>query len=240
MNDNPVRNAMKKLRTRRNGAFVSVRGVEICDDSTVDAGCRIFPRASITRSSIGAFSMVGRNSNILDASIGRYCSISWNVTVGAGQHPIDHLTSHAFPFDPSYRFVRNGSAKEQPRVSIGSDVWIGCQAVVMPGLHVGDGAVVGAGAVVTHNVGDYEIVAGVPARILGHRWDREIRERIAALEWWNWPPTLIRRHTALFRQPVDAELLGRLEAVALRLGGAKRTVGGGTHVALVERARAAR
>ncbi len=70
---------------------------------------------------------------------------------------------------------------------IGHDVWIGHGAVVMPGVSIGNGAVIGANAVVTKDVGAYEIVAGAPAKRLRLRFPPEISHRIEALAWWDWP-----------------------------------------------------
>jgi Hexapeptide repeat of succinyl-transferase len=77
--------------------------------------------------------------------------------------------------------------RQQARVTIGHDVWIGHGAIVMPGLSIGHGAVVAAGAVVTKNVEPYAVVAGVPARRIKWRFEKTIRERIIQLTWWDWP-----------------------------------------------------
>ncbi len=71
-------------------------------------------------------------------------------------------------------------------VEIGNDVWIGHAATVLPGVCVGDGAVIGAGAVVTRDVPDFAIVAGVPARLLRYRFDPDLCTRLQRLAWWNW------------------------------------------------------
>jgi hypothetical protein len=75
---------------------------------------------------------------------------------------------------------------ELPKTHVGNDVWIGYSAIVLPGLRVGDGAVIAAGAVVTRDVEPYEIVAGVPARAIRSRFDAEDREWLLSLKWWNW------------------------------------------------------
>ncbi|MBN9250312.1 MAG: antibiotic acetyltransferase, partial [Mesorhizobium sp.] len=70
---------------------------------------------------------------------------------------------------------------------IGHDVWIGHGAVVMPGVSVGNGAVIGANSVVTRDVAAYSIVAGSPARVLRLRFPAEVAARIERLAWWDWP-----------------------------------------------------
>ena len=77
---------------------------------------------------------------------------------------------------------------------IGHDVWIGHQAVIMPGVQVGHGAIIGSYAVVTKDVPPYAIVGGNPARVLRMRFAPEVVERLLALAWWDWPIEEITRH----------------------------------------------
>jgi acetyltransferase-like isoleucine patch superfamily enzyme len=69
-------------------------------------------------------------------------------------------------------------------VVIGNDVWIGTGAIILRGLSVGDGAVIGAGAVVTKDVPPYAIVAGNPARVIKYRFEEAVIKRIQASKWW--------------------------------------------------------
>jgi carbonic anhydrase/acetyltransferase-like protein (isoleucine patch superfamily) len=74
---------------------------------------------------------------------------------------------------------------------IGNDVYVGVGAIVLSGVSIADGAVVGAGAVVTRSVPAYAIVAGNPARIVRYRFDEQTRERLLALRWWDWDDAAI-------------------------------------------------
>ena len=76
--------------------------------------------------------------------------------------------------------------KTCPRTKIGSDVWIGEYVTVKPGITIGDGAVVAGGSIVTHDVEPYSIIAGVPARFIGWRLDKEKRDLMMKCQWWNW------------------------------------------------------
>lgn len=118
--------------------------------------------------------------------IGRYCSISVNVSIGAGRHPTAWLSSQPFGTGPVFQ-------ENDVDTIIGNDVWIGANAVVMKGIRVGDGAVIGAGAVVTHDVPAWAIVVGVPARVLKYRFDEQTRQRLAAIEWWTIDEDELRR-----------------------------------------------
>ena len=109
-------------------------------------------------------------------TMGRYCSIGRRVTIGAAKHPIDWLTSHPFVFDAKFRPTK--LAFPSSETAIGNDVWIGDNALVLQGLKIGDGAIVGASAVVTKDVPPYAIMAGVPAKRI--RW-RFAEQQISAL-----------------------------------------------------------
>jgi serine acetyltransferase len=86
-------------------------------------------------------------------------------------------------------------------VIIEDDVWMASNAVVLPGCRVARGAVVAAGAVVTRDVGPYEIVGGVPARVIGRRFDEQRAARLAAIDWPSWSDEQIRRQLGAFYDP---------------------------------------
>ncbi len=94
--------------------------------------------------------------------------------------------AEALPFD-AYPFPKKGDTV------IGHDVWIGTEAMVMPGIRIGHGAIVAARAVVTRDVPDYAVVAGNPARVVKMRYGAEDVARLLALGWWDWPLERIAR-----------------------------------------------
>jgi hypothetical protein len=100
------------------------------------------------------------------------------------------------------------------RVRIGHDVWIGRSAIVLPGVDIGHGAVVGAGAVVTKSVPPYAIVAGNPARLIRHRFPEAVVQRLLACKWWNLDEDRLRALGPL-TQDVEA-FLNQLEQQAGR------------------------
>jgi chloramphenicol O-acetyltransferase type B len=143
--------------------------------------------------------------------IGDYCSIAEGVIiyVGAqGRHPIDFASS--FPLRAL--FPPNDAPKKLSRlidrnldVAIGSDVWLGREALILAGVTVGHGAVVGTRAVVTKNVAPYTIVGGVPARPIGMRFPPHIVAALLDLAWWELPPDVVAAN-------VDAFLSADIEA----------------------------
>ena len=79
-------------------------------------------------------------------------------------------------------------------IVIGNDVWIGYEAVILAGVTIGDGAVIGARAVVTKDIPPYTIVSGVPAKPIRKRFSQETIDLLLKIKWWNWPEERIRQH----------------------------------------------
>lgn len=84
-------------------------------------------------------------------------------------------------------------------------MWIGCGAVIMSGIKIGNGAIIGAGAVVTHDVDDYEIVGGVPAKHIRYRFSEEVRKRLNNIQWWEFSDKTIKNNIQLFNFNNDIE-----------------------------------
>ncbi len=82
---------------------------------------------------------------------------------------------------------------------VGNDVWIGSDALILPGVTIGDGAIVAASSVVSRDVAPYSIVAGNPAQERRHRFEPDVVERLLAVRWWDWPKDKIARNLAAIR-----------------------------------------
>lgn len=131
--------------------------------------------------------------------IGRFCSINYSSRV-EGNHPMDTVTTNpivytfnelctnekniANVFAPVCRLLREASDSS---LIIGNDVWIGANAVILPHVKkIGDGAIIGANAAVTHDVEPYTVVVGVPARIIRYRYSEKVRRALTRIKWWDW------------------------------------------------------
>lgn len=154
----------------------------------------------ISGSKIGNYTSIGRNSTVINSQIGKFCSISWNVTIGATNHDYSKLTTHAFPYIKYYGFVEKDN-RVIVKTTIGNDVWIGANCIIMPGVKIGDGVVIGAGSVVTKDVRNFEIVYGVPARSKGFRFDDQTILKIAEMKWWDWRDTKLKKNIKIFKTP---------------------------------------
>ncbi len=116
--------------------------------------------------------------------IGRYCSIAADVHVFNRNHPMDFKSMHAFFFNPALKFTDRDLVEYTP-LEIGNDVWIGHGAIILPHVTtIGDGAVIGAGAVVCINVPPFAVVVGNPARVVRYRFPRETIEQLLKEKWW--------------------------------------------------------
>ncbi len=188
---------------------------ENCDlqDSVLDDYVFLKHDATCQNSTIGLRSSVGMYSIIRDADVGKYCSISWNTTVGAVEHMLSKLTTHAFPCRKRFGLTDEEGKMPEIRTTIGNDVWIGCNVVILPGVTVGDGAVIAAGAVVTKDVQPYAIIAGVPGHVLRYRWDDATVEAVGKLKWWDWDDETIRKNLSLFTDDINDALLERCKAL---------------------------
>jgi phosphonate metabolism protein (transferase hexapeptide repeat family) len=177
-------------------------------------GCRIGRYAAVGERTIlrevtvGDFSYFERHAEAIYTDIGKFCSIAANVRINALEHPLERATTHKVSYRPNeyFRYLGVDQAfrerRRQKRVTIGHDVWIGHGAVVLPGVQIGNGAVVGANSVVTRDVPAYAVIAGAPAKIIRSRFSDDAARRLTEMAWWDWPLD------RLFKAIPDMQALG--------------------------------
>jgi len=187
-------------------------------DSKLSCAVRIDRNNGVYSSSIGRYSYTGKNTIILHADIGAFCSISWNVTIGGANHDYTRICQHSMLYDGQSGIRPDGIDKCYDRFSdpltIGNDVWIAAGAVITRGVTIGDGAVIAANSVVTKDVPPYAIVAGSPAKIIKYRFTPDIIELLTQLRWWLWPVEKIKQHYALLSEQPELESLVDLLKIA--------------------------
>ena len=131
--------------------------------------------------------------------IGKFCSIDCGAKFlfNSANHALRSLSNYTFPlFFEEWGLNKKNVASawdNKGDIIIGNDVWIGYEAVIMAGVHIGDGAVIAARAVVTKDVPPYTIVGGTPARKIRMRFEEETIAKLQQIQWWNWPVEKIRR-----------------------------------------------
>ena len=156
----------------------------------------------VHKSNIGKYTYIGNNGNVNMCNIGRYTSISSNVKIGLGKHPIDLVSTSAIFYSNKNDFGTKYASgkftfKEHDEVNIGNDVWIGANCLIMGGVNIGDGAIIGAGSIVTKDVKPYEIVAGVPAKHIRYRFSKDVIDVLIKSSWWERDEEFI-KNTDLF------------------------------------------
>ena len=124
--------------------------------------------------------------------IGKFCSIACGTKFlfNCANHTLKSLSTYTFPlFYEEWELEKSNITTawdNKGDIVIGNDVWIGYKAVIMAGVHIGDGAIIAARAVVTKDVPPYTIVGGTPAKEIRKRFDAEVIEQLLIQKWWDW------------------------------------------------------
>lgn len=163
---------------------------------TIDDTCHFEPHVKVNGKNVimsditvGTGTYFAENSVFFNCSIGRYCSVGPNVRIGLGIHPSRTLVSSYPAFYSKTKvspvsFADKNYFKSSVRVTIGNDVWIGYGATIKDGVTIGDGAIIGANALVVHDVLPYEIVGGVPAKVIRKRFEDGDIDFLLKFKWW--------------------------------------------------------
>jgi virginiamycin A acetyltransferase len=171
-------------KLRHPGCFIG--SPLIGDRVSMGRGCSVSRGAQLSNGvRLGDYSFVNCGAILASGELGRFCSIGPYSIIGMQEHPTSLLsTSHnLYGRDNVFGAPSQWNhCPDPPR--IGSDVWIGAFSFVRQGVRIGHGAIVGAGAIVTHDVPPYGIVAGVPAKLLRLRFDAEVVAELLETRWW--------------------------------------------------------
>ena len=170
-----------------------------------------FPEHRIGRATYGR-PRIFSYPNDAGLTIGAFCSIAEGVAIFlGGEHHPEWVSTYPFgALWPEHEHPEQ--PKSRGDVVIGNDVWIGREAMIMSGVTVGDGAVIGARALVAKDVPPYGIVGGNPAKLIRQRFPDDIVARLLALRWWDWPDERIRKAGAMLQSPDIAAFLDAAEA----------------------------
>lgn len=199
--------------------------VIVGDDTTI-ARCTVGDHVAFNRrsyfndSAIGSFSYSGSNTTMNFTNLGRFCSLARNVDIGGFDHDYHRVTTM-----PMFRFEQllgggDPVAGDLDRCRVGNDVWVAAGAQILHKVMVGDGAVIGGGAVVTKDVPPYAIVAGVPARIIRFRFDEKTIAELMDIRWWDWPEeTILANIRWMIERDIDADVLDRMKDISKKLQG---------------------
>lgn len=172
----------------------------------LDRTSKICSGSQINNTAIGRYSYVGHDCFFVNVMVGAFCSIADDCHIGGAAHPIARVsTSPVFHEGANILGVNfaNFNPVKTPLTIIKNDVWIGANACIKAGVTIENGAVVGMGAIVTHNIGPYEIWAGNPARMLRKRFDEETIIKLLKSNWWDFPNEKLKKAGMSFYSPED-------------------------------------
>lgn len=203
-----LREMVYKWRYRDRGVTVK-RGARVRHGSELEGDNRIGKR-TVFRGVLGRGSYIGTDCD-LSARVGRFSSIAPFVRSNPGIHTYkspfvstspmffnrDHLGGRSFATYDVIDNLRFADKERKLDVVIGNDCWIGQGVFFAGGVTIGDGAVVLAGAVVTKDVAPYAIAGGIPARVVGYRYDLATIKFLLTLEWWNFSEEWLRENWML-------------------------------------------
>jgi acetyltransferase-like isoleucine patch superfamily enzyme len=183
-------------------------------NSTLSDSVRIDRNNYIKDCELGRFTYTGKNSTLININAGAFCSISWNVSIGAANHDYKKMAQHSFLYNEQYNLIPKDQANIYDRfrehLIIGNDVWVAAGVVITRGVIIGDGAVIGANSVVTKDIPPYAIAVGAPARVIKYRFSPEIISLMLQTKWWNWPISKIKKHYKVLSEEPSIDTLTNL------------------------------
>lgn len=136
-------------------------------------------------------------------TVGRYCSIAYGTKGFNRNHPISHKSTHAFFFNTRLGFCNTDNNHYNP-LTIGHDVWIGANAMILPRVsNIGTGAIIAAGAIVNKDVPPYSIIAGNPGKIVKFRFSNNIIENLLNSKWWENSIVNLKNELSEFQFPLE-------------------------------------
>jgi len=139
---------------------------------------------------INDMTYVSAGTSIKNTTIGKFCSIGQNTTIGLGKHPSSvFVSTHPAFFSPlkqaQITFTDKSEFEEFENIIIGNDVWIGTNVTILDGVNISDGVIIAAGSIVTKDIPPYAIVGGVPSRIIKYRFTNTETEHLKNYKWWD-------------------------------------------------------
>lgn len=188
-----------RRRWRRKGIFVA-------------AGSRVHPQVEI-----GAFTRINAASDIAPCSIGSHCAIGGRLVVRSQNHHLNFPNMNGWVQREIVRSSVRVTGEDRGEVVIGHGCWIGDSVIILPGVRVGNGAVIGAGSVVTKSVPDFGVAVGVPAKVVRFRFSPEVIAMLSVNPWWNWTVDQMRARREFFETDLSGLSSMELRAWESRL-----------------------
>jgi acetyltransferase-like isoleucine patch superfamily enzyme len=184
-----IKGVLRQLSYRYKFRHAVVHSGAKISNSSLGHDVVLFNSVTLIDCSIGNYSYVQKNSELVKSHVGHFCSIASDVIVGLAEHPTNMVSTSPVFYDPTQPlpvcFVDNKlSNTNVPVTTIESDVWIGHGAKIRAGITIGVGSIIGAGSVVVKDVEPYSVVGGVPAREIRKRFDEQVCQGLIESKWW--------------------------------------------------------
>jgi len=190
------------------------------NNSNIAKTAKIYPFSIVTNTFIDDYSYISYSCTINNCNIGKFCSIAKGVKIGLGKHPINFISTSPLFYSPNnpLRKVLTKELKfiDNMSVTIGNDVWIGANVIILDGVNIGNGAIIGANSVVTKNIEPFSIVGGVPGKEIRKRFSEDIIKAIESSKWWDMPFLFFRNEKvkSIFSKVIDEDsILSLLEKI---------------------------
>ena len=182
-----VKSKIKKILLKLKNKTCKLYSDDICFDVILHDMVKIYDNVYVdSNCEIGNYTYLSSGTKIYsNTKIGNFCSIGPNVIIAPGEHPLDQFTTHPIIYDSAWNKKISSKCDINKNTVIGNDVWIGCNALIKTGIKIGNGAVIGACSVVTHDVPPYAIVAGNPAKIIRYRFNDDIIQKLIDTKWYD-------------------------------------------------------
>lgn len=178
-------------------------------DCTLGRYVEVGERSVLIETSFDDYSYVVNDAEIAYTQVGKFVNIAAHTRINPGQHPMWRASLHHFMYRSSWYGMGPDETgffdwRRSMPVRVGHDTWIGHGVVIMGKVTIGNGAIVGSNAVITHDVAPYTIVAGVPGQPLRERFPIAIQQALERIAWWDWSHEQLTNALGDFRS-LDAE-----------------------------------
>lgn len=165
------------------------------------------------QTSIGRFTRVNYASHIGQCEIGSFCAIGGRLVVRSSNHIVTHLNMNAYAQKKFMQSSEPVAGFYETLVKIGHGVWIGDSVIILPNVNIGNGAVIGAGSIVTKDIPPFAIAVGNPARVIKYRFTQKVRDKLNDIQWWHWSEEKVKLNKQLFE--ADLAQLSEEECMAM-------------------------
>lgn len=194
----------------KNISFFSIWNENTVLDQSADI--RAFTKLYNTK--IGKYSRINSGCRLSYVNVKNFTAIGRGSSLGLGQHPLNYASTQNIFYHPNKMkpewYQPIDYKDEHKEITIGNDVWIGVECLIMDGVTIGDGAVIGARSVVTKDIPPYAIAVGQPAKVLKYRFSPEIINRLLEIKWWDLTDEEISKKIKFFNEPnITIELINK-------------------------------